>query len=110
MPFPMRRFLRLPTGIPLRITTRQSGQKWLAALVIAAGATLLAVAWRNTAVLSKPLGRVDDFLYDQVYGLRTPEDRTNGNVVIVAIDDDSLKKMDEGLLDEKRIGWPWPRE
>jgi adenylate cyclase len=106
----MRRFLRLPNRIPVRLPDRQAGLKWLAALIIAAAATLIAVGWRHTAVLSIPMGKVDDFLYDEVYRLRTPEDRRDGNVVIVAISQEALTKLNQGNLDEVRISWPWPRE
>lgn len=107
---PMLRFLRLPTRVPLRLPETQVSQKCLAALVIAALATFIAVAWRHTAVISAPMGAMDDLLYDQIYKLREPQDRTNGPVVIVAIDDNSIQDLEAGLLAGRKWPWPWPRE
>jgi adenylate cyclase len=106
----MRRFLRLPTRIPVGLPKRQASQKMLAAVVIALGATLLAYGWRHTAVVSAPLGQLDDVLYDVVYRSREDADRRKGDIVIVAIDDSSLRKLNEKAIDGVQVGWPWPRE
>jgi adenylate cyclase len=106
----MRRFLRLPNRLPVRLPERRVRQKWLAAAAIGALATLLAVGWRHTIFISEPMERLDYLLYDVVYRSRALEDRTNGPVVIVTIDQDSLDALENGLLFEKPIGWVWPRE
>src|SRR5687768_13471122 len=106
----MRRFIRIPTRIPVRLPDRQAGQKWLAALVIASLATLVAIGWRNTMVISTPLGDFEELLYDTVYRTRTPEDRRKGDVVIVAIDQPSLTALNEKAIDDVQVAWPWPRE
>lgn len=77
-------------------------QGMVASGVIAAGATLLALA-----VAALPIGRrADDLVYDTLYRLRTPQDLSNGPVVIVAVDDASVSAVGKSL----GFGWPWPRE
>jgi adenylate cyclase len=88
----------------------EAAQKWLAAAMIAALSALIAVSWRQTLFISRPILNLDEFLYDAVYPLRTAENRTAGNVVIIAIDQDSLTKLDQKKLDETKVVWPWPRE
>jgi adenylate cyclase len=104
----MLRFLRLPTRIPVGLPDRQTSQKWLAALVIASAATLIATAWRHTAVISTPMGLLDDLLYDSLYHVRKAEDRTNGPVVIVAISQADLDRLNSPTQPRK-YPWPWPR-
>jgi adenylate cyclase len=106
----MVRLLRLPNRIPVRLPSRQAGQKWLAALVIAIVATLIVVGWWLTRVISQPLLDLDDLLYDSAYRLREDNDRKNGDIVIVAIDQASLTKLDQKKLDDTKVVWPWPRE
>lgn len=43
----------------------------------------------------------DDFFYDAFYRLRAPQDMTNSDVVLVAVDDASLTASGKP--------WPWPR-
>jgi adenylate cyclase len=105
----MRRFLRIPNRLPVRLPDRQTSQKWLAAGVIAGLTTLIAIAWRHTAVISIPMGLLDDVLYDSMYRFRAPESRKDGPVVIVAIsqgDLDRLRKPEDG---SPGYPWPWPR-
>ena len=107
----MRRFLRIPTRLPVQLPDRQTSQKWVAAAVIAVLATFVAVAWRNTAVISTPMGMLDDVLYDSLYRTRPAEDRTNGSVVIVAIGPGDLERLEQpGVIQNRRWPWPWPRE
>ena len=58
----------------------------------------------------KRLDRLIYLLYDCAYSLRETSDRRGGNVVIVDVDQESLTKLGEGVLDNKKIAWPWPRE
>src|SRR4051812_32799653 len=101
----MLRFLRLPTRIPVRLKALRPNQKLLAAFVIALGATALALAVQKT----KPVEDLRNTLYDFAYSKRESSDRTGGNVVIVEIDDRSIDSLDAGALDDKKVGWPWPR-
>ena len=106
----MRRFLRLPTRIPVRLPSRQVGQKWLAAVVIALAATVLSFVTRETMFISIPMGRFDDLLYDSMYLVRKQEDRKDGPVVIVAIGPADLQRLRDQWLDDRSYPWPWPRE
>jgi adenylate cyclase len=106
----MLRFLRLPRRIPVRLPARQAGQKWLAAFVISAAATIIAIGWRHTSVISRPLGDFEDLLYDSTYRTRADESQRTSDVVIVAIDQPSLTKLNNAAIDNQKVGWPWPRE
>ena len=97
----MLRFFRLPTRIPVRLPDRQTSQKWLAAAVIAVFATVVAISWRHTAIISKPMGLLDDLLYDSLYTLRPYEDRKDGPVVIVAIGQSDLDLFNQKAIDDR---------
>lgn len=102
----MLRFLRLPARIPVRLPVRQASQKLLAVVVFALIGTLGAFAVRHFRA-------VEDFrelLYDTAYKLRETSDRSAGDVVIIEINSDSLAKLSEGVIDEVKVAWPWPRE
>src|SRR5438270_648665 len=64
----------------------------------------------RTGMVHRCLSRLDDLLYDSTYRLRRAEDRSNGPVVILAVDDKSLDEIKQGLIRGKHLGWPWPRE
>src|SRR3954453_6543841 len=96
--------MRLPTRLP----AHHLAQKWIAATVMAVIVGFIAVAARSAPGLRTATAAADDVLYDALYHWRTPEDRINGNVVILAVDEKALKELNEGLLG-RRIGWPWPR-
>jgi adenylate cyclase len=102
----MLRFLRLPNRIPVGLPTLPTNQKLLAALVIALGATAVALILQG----SKPINDLRETMYDFAYTKREASDRKGGNIVIVEIDQRSLDRLGEGAIDEKRTGWPWPRE
>jgi adenylate cyclase len=102
----MLRFLRLPSRVPVRLPVRQTSQKLLATVVFAVCATAVAYAVKNT----RPVDKFRENLYDTAYTLREDSDRTAGDVVIIAIDQDSLTKLNEGVIDETKVPWPWPRE
>jgi len=78
----------------------------LVCLVIVVGAGL--IAWMSAAapLLRDVIQRGDNVFYDAFYHLRPLDDRTNGPVVIVAVDDRSLQAVDKAFS----YGWPWPRE
>ena len=48
---------------------------------------------------------LNHLMYDSFYKARPPEDRTGGPIVLIAVDDRSLDKVDQQI----GIGWPWPR-
>ncbi|MGE5608204.1 MAG: CHASE2 domain-containing protein [Bacillota bacterium] len=79
---------------------------------LAAAGAIVLVAWliamlpRTTATTRAILDRANEFFYDTYYRLRPITSRTDGPVVIVAVDDRSLKAVNETL----KYGWPWPRE
>src|SRR5208283_3926736 len=77
-----------------------------ASVVIVVGSWL--VAWGLSAApgLRDVTQLADNVFYDAFYRLRPPEDRANGPVVIVAVDEASLVAVDKGM----KFGWPWPRE
>jgi adenylate cyclase len=102
----MSRLFRFTRRVPIRLPVRQLSQKLLAAVVFAIVGTLLAHAVRNTGFVR---GLIDQF-YDIAYKLREPGDRTRGDVVIVAIDEESLARLGAGMFEEQKLGWPWPRE
>lgn len=102
--------MRLPTRLP----AHHPAQKWLAALVIAFATTFVATAARYTPGSQYAMERGDNVLYDALYHRRTPEDRTRGDVVILAVDQKALDDLNGGLLKDeagkaKAFGWPWPR-
>ena len=79
----------------------------LAATIIAFGATAIMLAWRAAPTVSVPITRLDETLYDSLYQFRPFEDRTNGDIVILAVDQEALAKIDSD--DGYKHGWPWPR-
>jgi adenylate cyclase len=96
----MRR-LRLPTHFrPPKV-----GQRWLAAATIAVLAASAATALREAPGVGLALGLLDDVLYDAFYHARPVDDRSAGDVVLVVVDDDSLRK-----LADAGVAWPYPRD
>ena len=96
--------------IPLRLSPQSRARKLIAAIAIAAFASVLALGARHAPYASIPLAKLDDLLYDSLYRLRPTEDRTGGPVVIVAVDDKSLKELRENGVGKTSYGWPWPRQ
>ena len=94
--------MRLPT----RIHTQHPARKLAAGAVVALLVTCLAVAARYVPGFSIAMRMADNVFYDTMYRLRPVTDRTNGPVVIVAVDQRSLDAMDKAY----GKGWPWPRE
>jgi adenylate cyclase len=77
-------------------------RKILAALTIIGLSLLIVGACR--ALLN--LAPADDLFYDIAYRTRAPEDRTHGDIVIIAADQASLDAIDKTY----NYGWPWPRD
>jgi len=72
--------------LPAKLHAQHPGRKWVAALVLALLSAGLAAALRAMPGTSVPLSILDDVFYDAFYQSRTPEDRTNGDVVLVVVD------------------------
>jgi adenylate cyclase len=93
--------------VPLRLPVRRAGRDGLAIGLIACAAILCALIARWTSPLCETFDRVDQLLYDSLYHARTAGDAAGtSDVVIVAIDENSIKAMDRA----RQFGWPWPRE
>src|SRR5688500_13074406 len=92
--------------LPRRVPTTHPSRKIAAAVLLAAVAAALALGARHAPGLSVAIVKANEVMYDTLYRLRPIEDRTNGSVVIVAVDQKSLDAMDQA----KGFGWPWPRE
>lgn len=75
-------------------------------LLIVAGSWLVALGLGYVPLGREVIGLADNAFYDGFYRLRPVDDRTNGPVVIVTADDQSLAHVDKAL----HYGWPWPRE
>lgn len=105
----MRWSARLPLNLSLRMQPLQPRWRWLIATALAVGVTSLALAVQVTPLLSIPLARLNNVLYDTLYNLRPFEDQTNGPVIIVAVDDRSLEAVNKAKVFTDPYGWPWPR-
>jgi adenylate cyclase len=91
--------------LPVRMPEYRLYQKWLAAGVIALVCAGLGVAlWAPTPIL-RVVGMLDNVFYDSMYRFRPIESQVDGPIVIVAVDESSLAKIDK----YHGIGWPWPR-
>lgn len=91
----------------LRFTRHGPGRKWLASAAIALAAAALALAASQVPPLAGSVRTIDTALYDAFYKHRTPEDRQNGSVVIIAVDQGSIDAM---AAEDNHYRWPWPRE
>src|SRR5687767_725339 len=91
--------------LPRRVPTTHPSRKIAAAVLLAAVAAALALGARHAPGLSVAIVKANEVMYDTLYRLRPVDYRTNGSVVIVAVDQKSLDAMDQA----KRYGWPWPR-
>src|SRR4051812_42972057 len=91
--------------LPAKLHAQHPGRKWVAALVLALLSAGLAAALRAMPGTSVPLSILDDVFYDAFYQFRPEEDRTNGDVVLVVVDDPTIEQMSRGGQ-----GWPFPRD
>ena len=82
-------------------------RRLIAATLIAAVVSTGILLLRAAPIVSIPILRLDDTLYDSLYQWRPIEDRQGSQVVIVAVDQGSLEAIDQAKGYEK--GWPWPR-
>ncbi|HXE52503.1 MAG TPA: adenylate/guanylate cyclase domain-containing protein, partial [Tepidisphaeraceae bacterium] len=96
--------------IPLTIRAQSPVRKIIAAGVIALVSAGFAIAIAHLPGSRIAMGKLDNLLYDSLYRLRPVTDQTNGPVVIVAVDDNSLNQLSHQGIGKKSYGWPWPRE
>src|SRR6185437_16427386 len=92
--------------LPVRLTAQHPLRKIIAALLIAAVATLVAVIGHRIPGVSDAMGGLDNTLYDAFYHFRKPESRAGGPVVIVTVDEMSLEALAKIGINYQ---WPWPR-
>ncbi|MGH7213624.1 MAG: CHASE2 domain-containing protein [Tepidisphaeraceae bacterium] len=91
---------------PVRFRPQSAASKAAAAVIVALLASLVALTLARVPGVRLSVELLGNVFYDSFYHLRTPEDRTNGDVVIVAVDQKSLDAVDKAF----HFGWPWPRE
>lgn len=90
---------------PRRTPPRRSRLRKLASsAVLAVVTTVLAFAARQAPGIRIAGDHLDDVVYDSLYHLRSPQDMRGAELVIVAIDNESLRHG--GQLG----AWPWRRE
>jgi class 3 adenylate cyclase len=87
----------------MSLLTRLAVATLIAAVVMAA--VLVA---RATPGVRVPLARLDDTMYDAAYRWRPVERERTLDVVIIAVDQKSLKLIDTAPGYQR--GWPWPRQ
>ena len=92
--------------LPVRLPEYRLYQKWLAATIIALVCAGLGVALWTPAKILGAVGMLDHVFYDSLYRFRPWESQIDGPIVIVNVDEISLKIMDE----DRKVGWPWPRK
>lgn len=82
-----------------------SFQRWLVIGLIATISTGLGWIVARVPGIDAWIRTIDGAFYDAVYRLRSPEPLTDSPVVILEIDDQSLKEV----ADATTFSWPWPR-
>ena len=92
--------------LPIRLPEHQPVQRLLMACAIAVACAGVGVLLAGPWGILAPLRKLDDVFYDSLFTLRTPEPKLGADVVIVAVDDQSIEAVDAVT----RFGWPWPRE
>src|SRR5215213_7540552 len=90
--------------LPTRLSAQHPLLKIAAALLIALFSSALAAGIRANRFVRN----LDNVIYDAMYILRPPEDLSGGGVVILAVDERSLRDVDKGMFGDP-FGWPWPR-
>ena len=93
-------------GMKLPGVEGSTRNKLFAALLIAAGAVVVSVILNLIPTTHNGLAILDNVFYDWFYQLRPIESQQDQPIVIVAIDDNSLKYINKEL----KMGWPWPRQ
>src|SRR5262245_50604979 len=81
-------------------------RKLVGSLVVAILTTLLVAALRSTPPTGYAFVRIDDVLYDTMYGLRPAAIVSDASVAVLAVDQDDVREMNK----YKNADFPWPRE
>src|SRR4051812_39631920 len=101
-----RKYGNLGTIRQLALAPKSIGRKLATVFVIALASTTFALLAANVPPFNRSVDGWDNSLYDTFYTSRKPESKQNSEIVIVAVDDKSVKQM----IDNFRYRWPWPRE
>ena len=83
-------------------------RRWIAAIVIGTLVAGLVLSARLTKAVRVPILKLDDVLYDSMYHLRPVERNRTQDVVILAVDQAALDRINTAAGYER--GWPWPRK
>ena len=99
------------TPAPVKLPPMLFLRRLFAATCIAVLAAILILVARALPGVGIPFRALDDTLYDSLYQWRLITDQTHSDVVIVALDQQSLDRMDAAAekSDQYVPGWPWPR-
>src|SRR5690349_17342112 len=92
---------------PIRSLTMQhpiSRLATAAAITLVTSAVAMVLAGLPPSV--SPLASIDWLFYDFAFRTRAPEDVSDRRVIILAVDDASLKNVARNF----QLYWPWPRE
>ena len=91
--------------VPLRTTPQHPLRKGIAAVLIALAAVGISIAAFHVPGAKIAMSGLDTTLYDAFYRFRKPEDRTSQPIVIVTVDESSIRKLSQ-------LGreWPWQRD
>ncbi len=101
-----RKYGNLGTIKELALAPKSIGRKFATVFVIALVSTTLALMAENVRPLNRSVEEWDNSLYNSFYPSRKPESKENSEIVIVVVDDKSVKQM----IDNFHYRWPWPRE
>src|SRR3989442_445647 len=101
-----RKYGNLGTIKELALAPKSIGRKLATVFVIALISTTFAQLAATVPPLNRSVEGWDNSLYDTFYKSRKPESKEKSEIVIVVVDDKSVKQM----IDNFRYRWPWPRE
>src|SRR5438067_7037648 len=90
----------------LALAPKSIGRKFATAVVIAVASMAFALFAATVPPLSRQVKRLDEAFYDALYKSRKPESKLDSDIVIVVVDDKSVKQM----IADLHYRWPWPRE
>ena len=92
----------------LRLQPSSKLQKWIICAAIALATASVALLATVAPPFNRSLGKIDDALYDTFYKSRKPQSKRDSDIVMVVVDDKSVREM---IADPQwHFRWPWPRE
>lgn len=92
--------------LPVKLPEHHPLQKMLAACLIAAVSMGIGLVLWSPIALFGWVRTLDNVFYDSLFRMRGAQSVAEGEVVIVAVDDQSIAAVDQVF----KFGWPWPRE